>query len=293
MKTKFLLFASLLSVAVFVGCSSDETNKADDNVTTSKTISADDAIVNSEIDTTLDDVSVIVEDQFSIQQSAVAKTSTPVKSMLPTCASVTTVLANEIYTKTIDFGTAGCAMPNGNVLKGKIIISFSKKTSISPKTISYTLEGFYHNGRLIEGSKTIMHEMKSSDLLATVHPTTTHSIDVKVTLPDGKVFTRIGTRVREMTEGFATVGNWEDNVFLVWGYDITTFPNGSKYSSIIKTPLRITAVCKMPFPVSGTVEIKKNDVLATLDYGNGECDNLATMTTNGESKVIELKKKKM
>jgi hypothetical protein len=49
----------------------------------------------------------------------------------------------------------------------------------------------------------------------------------------------------------------------------------------------------MPFPVNGIVDINKNDVLATLDYGNGECDNLATMTTNGESKVIELKKKKM
>lgn len=184
-------------------------------------------------------------------------------------------------------------MPNGNVLKGKIIISFSKSTTLGLKTISYVLENFYHNDKLIEGNKTITHEMKSTELLATVHSVSTHSIDVKVTFPDGKVYTRIGTRVREMTEGFATVGNWEDNVFLVWGYNITTFPNGSKYTSTIKTPLRFNSSCKMPFPVSGIVEITKNDDLATLDYGNGECNNLATMATNGESKVIELRRNKM
>jgi len=293
MKTKFLLFTCLLSFAFFVGCTSDETSKTNETVASSKTISADDAVANSEIDTSVDDVSLIVEDQFSVQQSLVSRTIEPVKSILPLCATISTVVGTDSYTKTIDFGTLGCTMPNGNVLKGKIIISFSKSTTLGLRTISYVLENFYHNDKLIEGNKTITHEMKSTELLATVHPVSTHSIDVKVTFPDGKVYTRIGTRVREMTEGFATVGNWEDNVFLVWGYNITTFPNGSKYTSTIKTTLRFNSSCKMPFPVSGIVEIKKNDVLATLDYGNGDCDNLATMTTNGESKVIELKRKKM
>lgn len=285
MKTKFLLFASLLCFAFFVGCTSDET------INSSKTISADDAVANSEIDASVDDVSSIVEDQFSVQQSLVSRTTEPVKSILPLCATITTVAGTDTYTKTIDFGTLGCTMPNGNVLKGKIIISFSKSSTLGLRTISYVLENFYHNDKLIEGNKTITHEMKSTELLATVHPVTTHSIDVKVTFPDGKVYTRIGTRVREMTEGFATVGNWEDNVFLVWGYDITTFPNGSKYTSTIKTPLQFNSSCNMPFPVKGVVEITKNDVLATLNYGNGECDNLATMTTGGVTKEIVLKRK--
>ncbi len=293
MKTKFLLFVSLLSISFFMGCSSEETTKTEDTLAASKTITADDAVANSEIDATVDDVSLIVEDQFSVQQSSASKTIEPVKSILPPCATITTVAGTDTFTKTIDFGTDGCTMPNGNVLKGKIIISFSKNFTNPTKTITYALEGFYHNGRLIEGSKTITHEMKSTELLATVHPVTTHSIDVKITLPDGKVYTRIGTRVREMTEGFATVGNWEDNVFLVWGYDITTFPNGSKYTSIIKTPLRFTAICKIPFPVSGVIEITKNDEIATLDYGNGDCNNLATITTGGVTKEIELKRNKM
>jgi hypothetical protein len=48
--------------------------------------------------------------------------------------------------------------------------------------------------------------------------------------------------------------------------------------------------CKMPFPVSGIVEILKNELKATLDYGQGECDNKATMTFKDVVKEIILKK---
>jgi hypothetical protein len=295
MKTKILFFAMLLSIALFIGCNS---NEAVDISATSSVITTDDAVVNSEIDATVDDVSIIAEDQFDVQKSAAAKiasgskTAAGMKSMLPLCATVTSVLTNDTWTRTIDFGTQGCALPNGNIVKGKIIISFSKNFTTPIKTISYTLVGFYHNGKLIEGTKTITHELKSTDILAAIHPVTTHSIDVKITYPDGKIYTRIGTRVREMVDGFTSITNWEDNVFKVWGYHITTFPNGSKYTCTTEktTPLLIKMSCKMPFPVSGAVEITKNDGQATLDYGNGDCDDLATITVKGVSKEIHLKK---
>ena len=290
MKTKFLLFVSLLFIAFFMGCSSDESV---DVSATSKTITTDDALANSEIDISVDDVSTIVEDQFSVQQNATSRTIQPVKSIIPLCATITTVSGTDTYTKTIDFGTQGCELPNGNVLKGKIIVSFSKNFITSIKTISYTLEGFYHNGKLIEGNKTITQEMKSTALLATVHPVTSHLIDVKVTFPDRKVYTRTGTNVKEMIDGFTTRDVWDDNVYKVTGGNTTTFPNGNIYTSTITTPLQITMSCKIPFPVSGIVKITKNDVEATLDYGNGDCDNLATMTTDGVSKEIQLKRKRI
>lgn len=273
-----------------MGCSSDESV---DVSATSKTITTYDALANSEIDISVDDVSTIVEDQFSVQQNAASRTSEPVKSILPECAIVTTVAETETYTKTIDFGTVGCTIPNGNVLKGKIIVSFSKNATTPSRTISYTLEGFYHNDKLIEGSKTFTQESKGTDLLATDHPVTTHLIDVTVTFPDRKVYTRTGTNVKEMIDGFTTRDVWDDNVYKVTGGNTTTFPNGNIYTSTITTPLQITMSCKIPFPVSGIVKITKNDVEATLDYGNGDCDNLATMTTDGVSKEIQLKRKRI
>ncbi|QBN18794.1 hypothetical protein [Flavobacterium nackdongense] len=288
MKTKIFAFITMLSIAFFIGCNNEPVNEA----APVSTITVDETLVNTDIDASVDDVAIIAEDQFDTQKSLGFKTSEPFKSILPACATVTSVLTNDTYTRTIDFGTQGCALPNGNVVKGKIIISFSKNFATPIRTISYKLEGFYHNGNLIEGSKTLTHELKTSDILNTIHPVTTHSIDIKITFPDGKIYTRTGTRVREMVEGFTSITNWEDNVFKAWGYDITTFPNGSKYTRTVQktSPLLVKMSCRMPFPVSGVVEILKNDLKATLDYGNGECDDLATMTVKDVVKEIHLKK---
>ncbi|WP_395049064.1 hypothetical protein [Flavobacterium sp.] len=285
MKTKILLFATLLSITFFIGCNTNESVNQP-----SAAITTDEAVINSDIDASIDDVSIIAEDQFDMQKSLTLKTSMGMASMLPTCATVTIVLTTDTWTRTIDFGTQGCTLHNGNIVKGKIIVSSTKDFTTPIKTITYTLVGFYHNGKLIEGTKTIIRELKSTELLSAIHPVTTHSIDMKITYPDGKIYTRIGTRVREMVEGMTSITNWEDNVFKVWGYNITTFPNGSKYTSTIKTPLRINMSCKMPFPVAGIIEITKNDGKATLDYGKGDCDDLATITVNGVAKEIHLKR---
>ncbi len=47
------------------------------------------------------------------------------------------------------------------------------------------------------------------------------------------------------------------------------------------------------FPVEGTIEyLKDGEVIATIDYGDGECDNIATKTVDGETYEFELGNKK-
>lgn len=286
MKTKIFLLTVLFSMTFFIGCNS---NDKVDLSASANTITAEDAAANSEIDATVDDVASIIEDQFDMQISTTNKTSSARISMLPACATSSYSLSNGIFTRTIDFGTQGCTLNNGNSVKGKIIISFSKTIS-TLRTISYTLVDFYHNSKLIEGNKTITYELKTSDLLATAHPVTTHTIDMKITFADGKAYTRTGTRVRELVEGITTIANWEDNVYLVSGSEITTTPNGSNYTATVKTPLRYNMSCKKAIPVIGVIEITKNSAKASIDFGNGDCDNLATITINGISIEITLKK---
>jgi hypothetical protein len=55
----------------------------------------------------------------------------------------------------------------------------------------------------------------------------------------------------------------------------------------ITTPLIRKAPCR--FIVSGIVEINRN---ITIDYGNGECDNLAMGYSNGKEYEIQLGKGK-
>lgn len=282
MKTKILLFGAFVALSFFISCDSNEKTEAN------SAISNEEITADASIDVAVDDVTAIAEDQYAVQKSASNRTSEGFHSILPDCATVTIVKTNTTWTRTIDFGTEGCTLHNGNVLKGKIIISASNDFATLTRSITYSFVGFYHNNKHIEGSRSIEQTLKSTDLLATIHPVSTHSIAMSITFENGKVYTRIGTRVKEMVEGFGTPNIWEDNVFLVWGYHVTTFPNGNILTHTITTPLRFVMSCNKPFPVLGVVSITKNDASAILDFGNGDCDDLATITKDGETKEIHL-----
>ena len=285
MKTKIVSGIAIVMLSFFISC--DSSNDGNDN---NPTLTAKDIAVNSKIDVAIDDVVYIVEDQYTAQQSISNRSSTASKSILPTCATFTTVLVDGTWTRTIDFGSAGCTLPNGNVLKGKIIISFSNDFTSKSRTLSYRFVDFYHNGKLLQGNKSITYESKSTELLATEHPVMTFTVDMKITFDDGKVYSRTGTTVKETIEGSETPLNWEDNVFLVTGNSATSLLNGDTITTVITTPLRYITSCKLPFPVSGIVSITKNTSVGTLDFGDGKCDNLATLTIDGVTKDIILEK---
>ncbi|MFT4698803.1 MAG: hypothetical protein ACI9SJ_001960, partial [Flavobacteriaceae bacterium] len=39
---------------------------------------------------------------------------------------------------------------------------------------------------------------------------------------------------------------------------------------------------------SGTVDVSRNDISGTLNYGDGTCDNTAILTVNGNEYIITL-----
>ena len=127
MKTKFLLIGTcIITFSFFISCNSDE--KTNDGSTAK--ITNEEIITNSKIDASVEDVTNIAEDQFSAQLNMNAKGG-PIKSFLPSCATITTVLTNNTWTKTVDFGVEGCTLNNGNSVKGKMVVSFSNDFSSS------------------------------------------------------------------------------------------------------------------------------------------------------------------
>ncbi|MEO8237993.1 MAG: hypothetical protein ABI793_02835 [Flavobacterium sp.] len=286
MKTKFLLIATCITLSFFISCNSDD--KTNDE--TAKTISNAEIITNSKIDASIEDVTNIAEDQFTAQQNSTNKPSGTIKNFLPSCAVISTTFTNNTWTRTVDFGVEGCTLPNGNSVKGKMVISFSNDFAAATQTISYTFEGFYHNGKKLQGSKSIVVTKKATDLLAAVHPVTTAAIDMTITFDDGSVYTRKGSLTKEMIAGYDTWFNWEDNVFVVTGSGSTTFPNGDTFSAEITTPLEFNASCKTSFAVKGVLSITKNTATAVIDFGNGDCNTLVTVTKNGVTAEIDLNK---
>ncbi|WP_427872263.1 hypothetical protein [Flavobacterium sp. MMS24-S5] len=286
MKTKLLLISTFITMSFFISCNSDE--KTNDGL--GAAITNEEIVTNAKIDASVEDVTDIAEDQFSSQLNVNAKPNEPIKKYLPSCATITTVLTNNTWTKTVDFGVEGCTLNNGNTVKGKMVVSFSNDFTSSTQTISYTFDGFYHNGKKIQGSKSIVRTIKETNLLVTAHPVSIASIDLTITFDDGKVYTRKGTLTKEMTSGYDTWFDWDDNVFVVTGSGSTTFPNGDTFSAEITTPLEFNASCRKSIAVKGIASITKNGAIATIDYGSGECDTLVKVTKDGVTEEVDMKK---
>lgn len=286
MKTKFLIFTLVLSLAI-ISCSKDSETTYDN-----ATITTEEAAINSKIDIANDDVSDVVEEQ---ETSTYANTTTgkmeeSANSTLAICATITRVPAfgtaitpGTLVTKTIDFGTTGCTLQNGNLLRGKIIITFTYDPNATSHTITYTFDNFYHNSIKFTGTKTFTRTMTITTPNSPSHPVVVMNMDMTATFPNGNAYTRVGQRTREIIEGFGTI-SWTDNVYQVTGNWTTTFPNTSLQYSTITTPLIVKMSCvavNKPLIVKGVITFQRNSHTATLDYGNGDCDNLAVFTIDG------------
>jgi hypothetical protein len=94
-----------------------------------------------------------------------------------------------------------------------------------------------------------------------------------------------------MVEGMDTKGDHSDDVRYITGYATCADSDGNTYTRQSTSNLVKRGECR--YIVEGTVSLTKNGVeFGTINYGNGECDNLATMTTTEGTKEIEIGKRK-
>ena len=241
-----------------------------------------------------DDMLQIVDQLFDNVNSntILFKTTENQNVVFSSCATITRVPAfgtpltpGTTVTKTADFGTTGCVLNNGNIVSGKIITSFVFQPTAISHTITYTLDNFKHNGINFNGTKTITRSLTTATATNPAHPIAVMLLDMTVTMPNGTVYNRVGTRTREFVEGFSTP-QIADNIFRITGNWTTTPANGTAHTATITTPLMAKMSCiavNKPLLVSGVITFVKNGTTATLNYGNGVCDNTAVFTINGNS----------
>jgi hypothetical protein len=283
MNTKKLILGFALSLTI-LSCNKEETGSP---------ISAEDAKVSAQIDAMNDDVSNIVEEQegMTYDNAASGKTGDLAFSELTNCATITRVPAygtaptvGQTVTKTIDFG-AGCTLDNGNVVSGQIVITFVYDPSATSHTINYSFVNFFHNAIEFDGNKTFTRTIVPASGGVLAHPRVVMNLDMTATLPSGAVYHRVGERIREIIDGIGTP-TWADNVYKITGHWTTTVPSGATQVSTITTELHVKMSCvaaNKPLIVSGVITIVRSDTSATLDFGDGTCDNLAVFTVNGNS----------
>ncbi len=195
---------------------------------------------------------------------------------LPDCASVTESSESFPKTITIDFGT-GCEDQKGRSKEGKIIIDLSAAMDVEGSVRTVTFENFKVGPVHIDGERKLINKGKNDKgnyvFEKTVH--TTHSGER-------------GERTRSFEGQMELISGLESDdcnkVFYLSGKGTMTCDRG-EHTKTITTPLLIDRSCK--HPKSGVVEMSgRKDVV--IDFGAGECDNLATVTKDGETKEIDL-----
>ena len=187
---------------------------------------------------------------------------------------------------TIDFGTADCEGFYGQTRRGKIIITITGWYRVEGSSRTITLQNYYFNGMLVEGTKTIANNGKNGDGNFEFSASLENG---KLTVSDSIVIERSYTRTREWVSGYDTKSRWDDIYFITGSANGVNY-KGQSYTRTIMTPLEADMACR--FIKSGSIDIVIGDnPTVTLDFGNGTCDSEATITKEGKTKTITLRYK--
>ncbi|QQS29336.1 MAG: hypothetical protein IPM47_21335 [Sphingobacteriales bacterium] len=201
------------------------------------------------------------------------------------CPVITSTAPEGTYpnTITIDFGTS-CESDGGRIRSGQIIITISDAMSNPGATKTKTFQDYTVNGILVQGT----HTTTNNGLNDEGQPSHTHTlVGGSLTYPDGAIATREATQTVTMIEGWDTPDTRWDNVWAITGNSSGTSKTGVAYSTLITEQLIKRHNCR--WIVSGVKELTRNGETATLDYGDGECNRFAILTTaDGETHEIRL-----
>ncbi len=183
-------------------------------------------------------------------------------------------------TITIDFGT-GCVDYFGRTRVGKMFIHLTDSFHLVGAIRTVTFENFSINGIGIAGSRTTTN----TGFNTAGQPTFTRVIDTDIT-NNGSTFSRNFTHQMIWISGYDT-SECFDNVWSVSGSGSVTRPNGNTLSRVIVTPLIVDFSCQ--HIKQGLVQITTSFGTWSLNYGDGTCDNSATVTRpNGAVTAINL-----
>ncbi len=287
MKKKLLMYLMVgsLSMTLLNGCKKDKDATTDVSDTTETQQASNDNALAEQSYNSVDDVT----DDAVASKSGLNKTEID-RSILTDCAHVswdgdsTEGRFPKMITITFDStSTLGCLGKDGRYRKGKIHIKIENaryRTAGSVTTV--TFENYYVNGHKIEGQKVITNKGKNANGNLVYHIEVSKS---RVRTSDGRTFTWESTRDREVV----MVANTDRvDYVLITGTSTGTKANGKTFTQTITKALKVKRGCE--WITEGTVSITDgNGRTYTLDYGDGACDRLATLTYNGKTYQISLK----
>lgn len=275
MKRLKMFFALSLLFIAFNSCQKNEVTPVFDETTLSQQ--------DTQAEEVLADVDLLVDEALDLNYGFLKSASIESSVYLSDCPAITVNRTASPQVMTIDFGTS-CTGKDGKVRSGKIIVT-STAFNTFPSVRTKSFDNFSVDGKKIEGSvvKTISKDQENNIRTAQIQENIT--IIFRDTEGTAK---RIANLTRQYQRN--TLANREDNQVVSWGTVEFTSVSGVKSTKTItaEKPLVFKAACH--HIVSGTVSFTtSNNRSWTIDYGNGYCDNKATLTIGDKTKEITIR----
>jgi hypothetical protein len=213
------------------------------------------------------------------QGSAYLTTDVEFRAKFGSCATRTYDYAAR--TLTVDFGSTNCLCPDGRYRRGQILVRFTTDVLTRRAGAVVTRANYFVNDNQHTATRTFTDIGAGS---FTVDVTNASIIRAN----NGGTHSWTANWAFNRTAGYGTPQVSDD------AYSVTGSANGTNrrnvgYNTTIQTPLVKSASCFKYF-TSGVMSITNtNSKTMLLDYGNGTCDNTATVTVNGRTKTITLR----
>ncbi|MAO07983.1 MAG: hypothetical protein CL596_04645 [Alteromonas sp.] len=201
--------------------------------------------------------------------------------IFPECTSFTiSGGGNNGGTIVIDFGD-GCELANGAFVTGSIDLEYGPLVA-GQRNITYNYVDYTYNGNSVTGGGTILRKVANGN----GNPESTVNESIEVSFPDTPVTaTRTGQRIAEWVDGVGS-GIWADNVYFIDGNWQTNLSNGFERTGVVTETLVRKLSCL--YLVSGRIEVTQEGLTGTLDFGDGDCDAIATIIFNGNEYPVVL-----
>jgi hypothetical protein len=278
----------LLSVTFFFACSKKtDTANPDTNKADNETISAaaDQAIVSGIYDD-LFGIALEVGAKAGMNQAGRKAADLDLAAKLGICADPTIddVSADQ-WPKTmlISFGDR-CADATGRVRAGNIQVTYSNYffypgAVITIKPLSYTV-----NGVAVNGTKTITNLSTNS-----VYKYSSVITDGVIKLDTVTLSFKSNTIITQI-DGEATLTDVTDDVFSMYGTDSLIYPKGTVAAVTVGEADALERNLECPWISKGKALVTVGTVSANINYGNGICDDSATIDLGDKIKSIVMPK---
>lgn len=192
----------------------------------------------------------------------------------------------------IDFGVNGCLGRDGHMRYGKIITEYTGALIEPGNSATTVFDGFKFDSISVQGKHKITNTTAAGN---NQRQFTIEVTDAKLTKPNGNYSLWSNQRVITQVEGNGTPLFPRDDIFKITGSAYGQVKHGDSiygWRSEITEPLIKKFTCR--WISKGIIKVRRETLssnsqwVATLDYGAGDCDSLATLTINGVSNQIQL-----